>query len=323
MNSFIALNYNPNRSGSHELRGTLNMDKNQVLFLRFVEDQLKDYSPESMDEGFGTYYERVMMHRFLKKLVRDHDIETILEGPSDGISGIKGINSLPMVEEGCKLVYYTPSEKEKSTVEKTWKKIEKIAKRKTDIRVCKGSISRFPFDDNSFDLVWNFCIMEHLYNPLSVLKEMTRVSKRYILLAVQNVWNLGTFPHLVYHNVIGKPWDHGNVKRMSLAGIKGLLKGVKIIEVRKSRLLREEPKIVEKGMFDIPIWPDTWDMGVPGLSTKTTSLQSRSRSQASLNRLLAKEKSPLMGIASLVERGPMPKKIKLLWAHHVYALCEK
>jgi SAM-dependent methyltransferase len=299
------------------------MNKSNEPFLRLIDEQLNDYSPESMDEGFGTYYERVMMHRYLRKLVRDHNIKTILEGPSDGISGIKGINSLPMVDRGCELIYYTPSERERWFVKKTWNVIEHSRARKMSVEVRSGPLSRFPFEDNSFDLVWNFCVIEHLNNPLSVFKEMTRVSKRYILLAVQNAWNIGTFPHLIYHQVKRKPWDHGNVKRMSLAGIRVLLKGVKIIEIRKSGLSVTEPRIIEKGMFDIPVWPDTWDMRVAGLSTKTSTLQTASRSQASLNNILSKKGNPLMGIASLIERGPMPRKIKLLWAHHVYALCEK
>jgi SAM-dependent methyltransferase len=299
------------------------MDKNDKLFLRLIDDQMKDYWPESMDEGFGTYYERVIMHRFLRKLISNHDIETIFEGPSDGISGIKGINSLPMVNKGRELIYYTPSERERRFVEKTWNIIEHSTEKKMNVEVRSGPMSRFPFEDNSFDLVWNFCVMEHLINPLSVFKEMTRVSKRYILLAVQNAWNLGTFPHLIYHRVKGKPWDHGNVKWMSLAGIRALLKGVKIIEVKKSSLFVSAPKIIEKGMFDIPVWPDTWDMGVPGLSTKTSSSQTSSKSQGSLSNILGKKGNALMGIASLIERGSMPKKVKILWAHHIYALCEK
>lgn len=301
----------------------MNMDKNNQSFLRLIEDQLSDYFPESMDEGFGTYYERVMMHRFLRKLVWNHGIKTVLEGPSDGISGIRGINSLPMVDEGCKLTYYTPSEKERKFVEKTWGIIERSSAGKMSVEVRSGPLSKFPYGDNSFDLVWNFCVMEHLDNPLSVFREMTRVSRRYVLLAIQNAWNIGTFPHLIYHKVKGKPWDHGNVKRMSVAGIRALLRGIKIIEVKKSSLYVTEPRIIEKGMFDIPVWPDTWDMRVAGLSTKASTPQTTPRSEGSLNGILGKKTNALMGIASLIERGSMPKKIKLLWAHHVYALCEK
>jgi hypothetical protein len=153
---------------------------------------------------------------------------------------------------------------------------------------------------------------------------MTRVSRRYVLLAIQNVWNMGTLPHLIYHKVKGKPWDHGNIRWMSLAGMRGMVKGVKVIEVGKSKLFTKQLRLVEKGMFDIPIWPDTWDMGVPGLSTKNSAPSTKnSWSHSSLSGILAKKGNRSMGLASLVERGPMPKKIKLLWAHHVYALYEK
>ncbi|MEM3587219.1 MAG: methyltransferase domain-containing protein [Candidatus Jordarchaeaceae archaeon] len=284
-------------------------DKNQELFLGFVEG-LVNYAPEDMDEGFGTFYERFMMNQFLKKLVKRYKFKSIFEGPSDGITGIRGINSFPMVEEGCELVYYTPSEREKELVVETWEKIRKITNKRLEVKICHGPPLNFPFENNYFDLVWNFCIMEHFYNPLLLLEEMRRISKKYVLIMTQNVWNIGTLPHIIYHKIIRKPWDHGNVKWMSFNGIEKLIEKVDL-------------EIIEKGMLDIPIWPDTWDVPIRGLFKKVLSSRGRSWNWNILSDVSMKKEYPLIRLGAILEYGSLPKTIKLLWTHHLYVLCGK
>lgn len=285
------------------------LDKNQQLFLGFVEG-LVDYAPKDLDEGFGTFYERYMMNRYFKKLIITRKIKTIFEGPSDGITGIRGINSFPMVESGCSLIYYTPSAREKRLVEKTWKRIQQEVGSRMDVQVRSGPPLDFPFKDDSFDLVWNFCVMEHFYNPLSVLKEMTRISSKYILVMIQNVWNIGTLPHIFYHKLTRKLWDHGNTKWMSTKGMESLIEKLNL-------------KIVEKGMIDIPIWPDTWDVPIRGVFKGALSTRGGGWNWSTLNDVSMERQYPLIRYTSVIEHSHLPKPIKLLWVHHLYALCRK
>ena len=39
------------------------MDKNEQLFLNFIEGLVK-YSPKDFDEGMGTVYERIMINKY-------------------------------------------------------------------------------------------------------------------------------------------------------------------------------------------------------------------------------------------------------------------
>jgi ubiquinone/menaquinone biosynthesis C-methylase UbiE len=50
----------------------------------------------------------------------------------------------------------------------------------------KASIYELPYKDNSFDLVLSTEVLEHLEDPKKALKEIFRVSKKYVLLSVPN-----------------------------------------------------------------------------------------------------------------------------------------
>ena len=55
------------------------------------------------------------------------------------------------------------------------------------------------FKDNSFDLVFSCHAFEHCENPLKALREMKRVSKKFIFIIT---------PHHCWHHVLGADNDH-------------------------------------------------------------------------------------------------------------------
>lgn len=50
----------------------------------------------------------------------------------------------------------------------------------------QGSIYNLPYKDNAFDIVLSTEVLEHLENPKKALREILRVSKKYILASVPN-----------------------------------------------------------------------------------------------------------------------------------------
>src|SRR3989344_8074166 len=54
------------------------------------------------------------------------------------------------------------------------------------LKLRQGTIYHLPFEDNSFDLVICTEVLEHLEEPKKGLKELIRVSKKYLLLSVPN-----------------------------------------------------------------------------------------------------------------------------------------
>ena len=55
-----------------------------------------------------------------------------------------------------------------------------------DIKITEGSIYELPYKDNSFDLVLCTEVLEHLEDPEKGLKELVRVSKKYLVISVPN-----------------------------------------------------------------------------------------------------------------------------------------
>lgn len=55
-----------------------------------------------------------------------------------------------------------------------------------DLTLKRASIYELPYKDNSFNLVLSTEVLEHLEDPEKGLKELVRVSKKYLLLSVPN-----------------------------------------------------------------------------------------------------------------------------------------
>jgi len=60
------------------------------------------------------------------------------------------------------------------------------------ISFIKGSAYELPFNDNSFDFITAFEILEHLENPETVLKEFKRVAKKWVAISVpkEPLWRI-------------------------------------------------------------------------------------------------------------------------------------
>ena len=55
-----------------------------------------------------------------------------------------------------------------------------------DIKITKGNIYELPYRDNEFDLVLCTEVLEHLEKPQDALKELVRVSRKYLVISVPN-----------------------------------------------------------------------------------------------------------------------------------------
>jgi 2-polyprenyl-3-methyl-5-hydroxy-6-metoxy-1,4-benzoquinol methylase len=55
-----------------------------------------------------------------------------------------------------------------------------------EIKIQQGNIYQLPYKDNSFDLVLCTEVLEHLEEPEKALRELVRVSKKYLVISVPN-----------------------------------------------------------------------------------------------------------------------------------------
>ncbi len=108
------------------------------------------------------------------------------------ISNIKDLRIESALDVGCGEGFTL----NKLSENKIGKKLEGVDFLKTAIDTGKrvhphlklkvGNIYHLPYKDNSFDLVICTEVLEHLEDPKKALSELTRVSKKYLLLSVPN-----------------------------------------------------------------------------------------------------------------------------------------
>lgn len=71
----------------------------------------------------------------------------------------------------------------------------------------QGDVQHLPFKDCQFDLVFSANLLHHVKDPLNTLKEMKRVSRKYIVLIEPNMFN-----PLMFLYCLLTPWERGALK---------------------------------------------------------------------------------------------------------------
>ncbi|MHC1636019.1 MAG: class I SAM-dependent methyltransferase [Candidatus Methanospirareceae archaeon] len=191
----------------------------------------------SFDEGYGTAYERFAFDNFVASMIKRYKISKVLEMPADGIMGIPGIKSMIFARGGCEVTVAHPSKRILKDAKEIWKAFG------LEAEFVRSYWINSPFKNNSFDLVWNFCVYEHFRNHKAVVEEMLRITRKYIFIEIQNVFNIGFLVHRLYHFLRREPWDHGKLRRMKINDLERVIKEAKA-------------DIVEIGATDMPPWPD-------------------------------------------------------------------
>jgi hypothetical protein len=75
---------------------------------------LKHVVPE--DRGLGTAYERYCFYQLLDAWADAFGVETLLEGPVDGMAGVAGVHGVGLAKRGVKVVSAVPSEEHAQVV---------------------------------------------------------------------------------------------------------------------------------------------------------------------------------------------------------------
>ncbi|MFC2154825.1 class I SAM-dependent methyltransferase [Candidatus Altiarchaeota archaeon] len=276
----------------------------------------------TLDEGMGTAYERYALNRFLDELIDRLKIKSVVEVPANGVMGVPGLKSLIFAMAGCDVTLVNPSQNFLDEVKKLWDALDL----KADF-VC-ADYEDTKLMSNHADLVWNFCVYEHFENPEKVIAEMARISKRYVLVEIQNIFNVGLPLHRIYHEARGESWDHGSMKKMRYSNV-----------VQDMDAARLDP--IEIGGTDMPPWPDInirlKDVGKggavldssdpashlrPAAITKPTELVIESWNRVKSNPELPTWMSLLKLWYILIERNS-PEKLRIFLSHHPYVIGEK
>ncbi len=191
----------------------------------------------ALDEGRGTAYERYALDLFLQGIARRLDLRRALELPANGVMGVPGIKSLALAASGVEVTLAVPNDQIAAEVRTLW---EAVGLNARVITVPLASPEQAP---DGFDLVWSFCVLEHLPRMAAYLRAMATRSARYLLVLTQNPFNPGYPVHRLYHRLHAEPWDHGDLWPVRPAQV--------VREVRAAGV-----EVIEVGGVDLPPWPD-------------------------------------------------------------------
>ncbi len=265
---------------------------------------LTDYN-----EGLGLVYERFVLNDFLAELVARYGVRDVLEAPLYGMAGVSGINSVPLAQAGCRVTLVDDNAERLAGVRRIWGELGLEA-----TFVHQRDMAHLPFDDDSFDLAWQWAGLWYLPDPAGLLRELARVSRRVVFVAMPNRRQVGYLlrkyvlePEFVRH--VDERWaDVGRIRRvLRQAGV----------------------RIVQQGVLDVPPWPDTVMPAAEvlrRLGLKSKRLDEKFSGEgwqwSTMAYYLGQQpdlRQRVMRYAWL-DRAPLPWWIKAVWAHHRYVV---
>ncbi|MDD3051658.1 MAG: methyltransferase domain-containing protein [Candidatus Cloacimonetes bacterium] len=264
---------------------------------------------ENPDEGLGSSYERVIINAKLERIINRFKINSILESPSFGFTGVSGINSMNLAKMGLRVTLTDHDEARIQLINKTWKEMNIPLK-----TVFLKEYSFLPFNDEEFEMSWNFSALWFVEDLFQYLSELTRVTSKVILLCVPNRFGVG----YLSQKYTGKD------------DLKKYLKEENILP-RNFIIIMKRLKwqLVENNFIDCPPWPD---IGMP----KKKFLQ-----KFGLGYLIKESADPVNPLSildyyseedlefedkmmkySLFEKYA-PNFFKRFWAHHQFFIFQK
>ncbi|MDQ7029592.1 MAG: class I SAM-dependent methyltransferase [Ardenticatenia bacterium] len=194
---------------------------------------------DNYNEGLGLVYERLVLNDYLRMLVGRFGVRHVLEVPLYGMAGVSGINSVALAQRGCVVTLVDWNAERLALVRRVWQELE-LDSHLTLVHV--PDLTCLPFANRRFDLVWNWAALWHVSDPAGLLREMARVTRRLVFTAMPNRWQPG---YLLRKYVLDRPFFARVDERWTAIG-----RAQRELEAAGLRL-------VERGVMDIPPWPDT------------------------------------------------------------------
>jgi SAM-dependent methyltransferase len=261
------------------------------------------------DEGLGVVYERLVLNDYLDRLVDRFGIHSVLEAPLYGMAGVSGINSVQLARRGCQVTLVDWIGERLDGIAHIWGELQLPAR-----FVQHRDFAHLPFEDGSFDMVWEWAGLWYLPDAEGLLRELARVSRKIVFVAMPNRLQVGYLlrKHVIdrgFFRTVAERWvDMGRVKRvLGDAGV----------------------QLIEEGVMDVPPWPDTVMPAAEvlrRLGIRSRSLSTRFSgarwSWSTMAYYLDQQpelRDRVMKYAWL-DRARLPWRIKLIWAHHRYVL---
>jgi Methyltransferase domain len=196
----------------------------------------RSYFEKSPHEGLGSSYERVVLNLKLEQVRKRYGIDTCLEAPVFGFTGLTGINSMGLAKSGVRVTLVDDHRERLGLIKGAW---QQAGERFGGVYV--QDFTALPFADECFDMSWNFSALWFVSDVRSLLTELTRVTRKVIFICVPNRQGIGFFldTHLTARDLRNGLED----ERIEPRAIEAKMKSLRW-------------NLTDTGYIDVPPWPD-------------------------------------------------------------------
>ncbi len=266
-----------------------------------------EYYLHHYDEGLGLVYERFVLNDFLLRLQDRFGIGSVLEAPLFGMAGVSGINSVVLAQQGCRVTLVDDHPLRIGGVRRIWRELALSAD-----MVLIRDWARLPFPDHAFDLTWEWAGLWFLSDPEGLLRELVRVSRKVVFVAMPNRWQVG---YLLRRYFLDRDFfQHVDESWADMKRVRRVLEDAGV-------------RVVEAGVLDVPPWPDTVMPArevLKRLGIRSQRLEARFSGEgwhwSTMDYYLGRAPDlydRVMRYAWL-DKAPLPWRLKAIWAHHRY-----
>ena len=140
----------------------------------------------SEDRGLGSAYERYCLYQLIDGWAEQFGVETMLEGPVDGMAGIAGVHGAGLARRGVKVVAAVPSEAHAKITRAVYAASD--ASHNVDVVVAsEADVSTLP----QSDMVICYHALSFVANWREYLAAVSKLATKALIVAVCNPDNWG------------------------------------------------------------------------------------------------------------------------------------
>jgi hypothetical protein len=138
------------------------------------------------DRGLGTAYERWCFYQLLGKWAGEYGIESMLEGPVDGMAGVRGVHGVGLARAGVPVVVAAPSEASARVTRAVYERA--AAGSRVDVRVVDPARLQ---DLPASDLVVCYHAVSFVDDWRAYVGALAKLAKKVLIVTVCNPDNWG------------------------------------------------------------------------------------------------------------------------------------
>lgn len=254
-------------------------------------------------EAWGVTYERYALAYTQARLVSKLGIETVLELPAHGVKAMPSIYSTGFGLAGA---HVTLANGHRDYAQ-CWDDLG-LSDRVEFLDV--PAVRETGLPDAEWDLVWNFAHLPTEERPEELVREMMRLSNRYVGLFSVNAGNVGFGWHRYLHKHNDIEWVHGDVQWNKRTNVARLLESAGM-------------RVVAKGFTDTPMWPDSLGFRDMRLHREGITFDSVDWESPYIEHRRDGEFPGWIKAVHAWERIPMVPAIKTLYSHINFVIAEK